>query len=317
MKRAILFVFVYMICVASFSESVRFKQFGTSIAARADLDVRWNAPSDAVPPKIWVYRLLPRNLSPKTISYLMELCSFTEKDKTEQSADGMLFKTPNNSRRLWISFSSGTIDYETVTKYSHTNLIEDVPNEKQALRLTKKLLPKLGISLSDIHKKENSNEPKFICSASDILYFVKPQTITNTLFRAVGFRRAVDGFLFVSVGTGGNFHIEYGERGKIIKTDLSWRNMERDKSYPTLSPERMIKSLREGKAIQGFISMNSAGIDWRTAKTVTVIHARTCYYAGDSLQPSDWLEPYAELDTVVDTGHGDIRVEIDCPVIDE
>jgi len=228
----------------------------------------------------------------------------------------MLFKTPDNSRQLRLSFRDGAIDYQTVIDYSHAYLIKDVPNEKQALNRTKELLPKLGINLSDIDKKENSNEPRLICFGSEVMNFMKPEIITNTYSRTVRFRRAVDGFSFLGAGTGGYCQIDFGDHGKIIKIELSWRNMERDKSYPTLTPARMIQSLRQGKAVQGYLPMNSVGIDWRTAKSVTVNGARPCYYAGDSERPSDWLEPCAVLDTVVDTGHGNIRVEIDCPIID-
>ena len=230
----------------------------------------------------------------------------------------MVFKTTDNSRHLRLSFLEGTVDYEATMDYSHAYLVKDVPNEKQAVNLTKKILPELCISLSDLDKKENANKPGISSGVSQVTYFVNHQAITNTFSRGVSFRRAVDGFSFISVGTGGDGDIRFGDHGKIAKIDLSWRNMERTKSYPTLSPEMMIKSLRDGKAVQGYLSMNSRGIDWRTAKIVTVNQARPCYYAGDSLrQHSDWLEPFACLDTVVDTGHGNIRVEIDCPIIDE
>lgn len=93
--------------------------------------------------------------------------------------------------------------------------------------------------------------------------------------------------------------------------------MERVKSYPTLSPAEMIYSLRQGKAVQGYLSMNSRGINWRTAKSVTVNHIWPRYYAGDMEHPSDMLEPFAVLDSEVDTGNGIVNVEIDCPIIDE
>jgi hypothetical protein len=316
MKRTILFVLLSAASVVGFSENVRFKQFGTPIPERADLDVRWNAPANAFPPKIWVYHLLPRNLSPQIISNLMTLCSFSGTDKTG-TGDTLEFKTVDGSRRLWISYGLGTVHYENTIHFNPTNLVKGLPTEKEAVNLTKKILPTVGVGLSDIDKKDNTSEPSFHVANSEWVTFVKPETITNTYCRTVRFRRTVDGFLFVSVGTGGDGDIRFGDNGKVIKMDLSWRNMERGKSYPTLSPEKMIKSLRDGKAVQGLLLVNSGGINWRTVKSVTVNLARPCYYAGDSMQPSDWLEPYAELDTVVDTGHGNIRVEIDCPIIDE
>jgi hypothetical protein len=41
------------------------------------------------------------------------------------------------------------------------------------------------------------------------------------------------------------------------------------------------------------------------------------YYAGERTSPSEWLMPYLALWTTVDTGNGNVDVEIDCPIIDD
>lgn len=316
MKRAILFILFSTVCAACFAENVRFKLFGTPIPARADLDVRWNVPSNAFPPKIWVYHLFPRKLSPQILSNLMTICSFTDRDRTGKG-DPLEIKSLDGTRRLWISYHLGAIYYEAKVSFNPTNMVKGLPSEKKAINLTKKILPKLGVVLSDIDKKDNSSEPDFHVGDSEWITFVKPITITNTEWRGVGFRRVVDGVSFLGAGTGGDGSISFADHDKIIKIDLSWRNMERDKSYQTVPPEMMIQSLREGKAVQGMLPMNSSGINWQSVKSVTVNQARPCYYAGNRLHPSNWLEPFAVLDTLVDTGRENIRVEIDCPIIDE
>ena len=55
----------------------------------------------------------------------------------------------------------------------------------------------------------------------------------------------------------------------------------------------------------------------QTVKSVTVTRAEACYFTGTSSSPLDKLYPHAALWTTVDTGHGNIDVEIDCPIIDE
>jgi len=227
------------------------------------------------------------------------------------------FKSMDGTRRLRISYVMGMINYEAKIPFSPTNLVKGLPTEQNAIVLMKNLLPKIGVNLADLDKKTNKSEPDFHVSDSEWMTFVKPITITNTEWRGVSFRRAVDGISFSSIGTGGDGDIRFGDHGKIIKIDLSWRDMEREKLYLTLAPAMVIESLREGKAVQGLLMMNSRGIDWRTVKSVTVNQAWPCYYAGDRIQPSDSLEPFAVLDTVVDTGYGNVRVEIDCPIIDE
>jgi hypothetical protein len=317
MKRIILFVFLQMIWMTGFAENLRFKEFGTHIPAHADLDVRWDAPINALPPKIWVYQLLPRTLSPQIMSNLMTACSFTDKDKTEHG-NGLFFNSPNGSRHLRVTSSLGIIDYQTARRRSPTNLVEDVPTERQARKLMTKLLPNLGISLSELSKEENSTKPEMIVYDGGVTYFVDHKSITNTELRGVRFSRAVDGISFAGAGTGGDGDIEFGDHGRISKILLTWRNMQRDKLYPTVTAEMMIKSLREGKAVQGFILESLGDIDWPTVKSVTIKKAFPRYYAGGGrLAPSDWLYPFAALWTTVDTGHGNINVEIDCPIIDE
>jgi len=315
--RVLILVVASIIVETGFAENVRFKQFGTHIPARPDLDVRWNPPADALPSQIWVYHLLPTKFSPKVVANLMSLSSLTEKDRTESSTNGMLFKSPDQSRTLRISFPSGSIQYEVSTPYNPTNLTKDVPNKKEALERVRKLLPKFGIGLSEIEKNDDGTDARLNCGDSESIFSLNGCAVTNVEWRGVGFRRAVDGITFISVGTGGEGHVRFGNHGKITKIDLSWRNMERVKSYPTLSPAEMIYALRQGKAVQGYLSMNSRGIDWRTAKAMTVNHLWARYYAGDSEHPSDMLEPFAVLDSDVDTGNGIVNVEIDCPIIDE
>src|SRR5208283_4017623 len=140
------------------------------------------------------------------------------------------------------------------------------------------------------------------------------ETITNIEFRAVDFRRSVDRAPFLGAGAGGDGEIEFGEHGKIIKIDLSWRNLERYKSYPAATPETIIKWMRQGKAVQ---SPSDTEVNWLTVKSLTIEKAQLSYYAGDRFAPCDWLMPLVSLWTTVDTGHGNIDVEIDCPIIDE
>jgi hypothetical protein len=93
--------------------------------------------------------------------------------------------------------------------------------------------------------------------------------------------------------------------------------LKRYKAFPTVSPDTIIKWIREGKAKQGGIPMNSNDIDWTTAKSLTIKKAEICYYAGDRFSPSPWLMPIVSFWTTVDTRDGTIDVEIDCPIIDE
>ncbi len=315
MRKAVFLILLQAMCWTGFAENPRLTHYGTPIPARTNLEVRWNAPANPFLPEVWIYHLLPRTLSPQIISNLMTLCSFTDKDKTGKG-EPLEFKSSDGTRRLWISYPLGTIYYEVTLNFNPTNLTKGLPIKEKAIKLTKRILPQLGVSLSDIDKKSNSSEPDFRVRDSETMFFVNNKFITNVDWRGVGFRRAVDGATFLSAGTGGDGDVRFGDHGKIIKINLSWQNMERVKSYPTFSPDTVIKLLREGKAIQGMIPMNLGGIDWPTVKSVTVNQAWICYYAGDPLTRSQWAYPFAALGTAVDTGREIVNVEIDCPIID-
>lgn len=319
--RKIAYIFLFqIICFAAFSQNPRWNGVGTQIPARADLDVRWetpqffvgsNVPTNQWRPKMWIYQLVPRQFSPRAISNLMRMCSFAEHDKVQQDTNGIVFKSPDGLRTLSISFSSGSINYDVPEPhYSPTNLAEGIPKMKDMPELTKNFLREVGINLSEIRKGTNG-APRFSFWEPFTEYFVKPTFITNVEFRAVVFRRSVDGAEVV--GNAGHCELHFGEHGKISKIDLSWPDLKRYKSAPTLETQAIIQSLRQGKARQGPIPDNASGIDWRTVKSVTIKQAWPCYYAGNT----DFLYPYLTLWTIVETPYENVEVGIDCPIIDE
>jgi hypothetical protein len=317
MKKLICFFLLQAICAVAFSENLRLKEWGTPIPARVRLDVRWNAPTNALPPQMWVYHLLPNRFSPEVVSNLMILCSFTDKDRDYSDTNTIRFKNAENSRSLSISFSFGTIQYQTINHFNHTNLAQNVPEENQVLEMATNVLKKFGINTSDIEKEENSAKLKISFINPETMYFVNHTFITNVEFRGVLFQRSVDGASFLGTDTGGEGEIDFGEHGKISKISISWRKLERYKAYPTISPEAMMMQIRKGKAVHGGAPMNFGDFDWLTIKSVTIKKAKPCYYAGEPDTPSDWLWPFAALWATIDTGHGNVDVEIDCPIIDE
>lgn len=313
MKSAIALLLFQAACATGFSQNLSLK--GTPFH-RADLEVRWSAPTNALPSEIRVYRLLPNRFSPQIISNLVAMCSFTENDKVQDDTNRLAFQSADKSRRLGILFPLGSIEYEAQQHYGPTNLVQDVPTEARALHLATNLFPRLGIRLEDIEKQEGGT-PNLHVFDSETMYFVNHTTITNIEFRGVRFRRAVDGALFVGAGVGGNCEIRFGDHGRISKLSVSWRNLQLHKQCAAVSPETLVKRVREGKAVQGMLLMGTDPIDWKTVKSVTITAAKLCYNAGGPFDPADWLMPFAALWTTVDTGHGKIDVEIDCPIIEE
>ena len=80
--------------------------------------------------------ILPNKFSPEIISNLMSLCSFTEKDKSDQNTNGMIFQKRRRFRNLSISFPSESIQYARSPShhYGPTNLAEGVPRNEPTCR---------------------------------------------------------------------------------------------------------------------------------------------------------------------------------------
>jgi hypothetical protein len=326
MKKIAVVILFQAVYWTGFSENPLWKNADeTLIPAHADVDVRWetanvfvssNVPTNKWPSEMWIYQLAPRKFSPKVVSNLMFMCSFTKKDKVQQDTNGMTFKSSDGLRSLFISFSSGSISYNIPEPhFSPVNLAEGVPKNGEMPKLTKGFLQKMEIKLSEIQKNTNDT-PRFNFWEPLTVYYPRgyPKrgvSITNIAFRAVNFRRSVNGAEVI--GNAGYCELQFGEHGKISKIDFSWPDLKRYKSAPTLKPDAITRLLREGKARQGATFDNVGYIDWPSVKSVTIKQAWPCYFAGDS----NFLYPFLALWTTVDTGHGNVDVGIDCPIIDE
>jgi hypothetical protein len=103
-----------------------------------------------------------------------------------------------------------------------------------------------------------------------------------------------------------------GEHGKIRDISITWPDLKRIKSYTALSRKVVIDLLRKGDAVRGPTLGNAPYIDWPSIKSVTITKAMPSYLINNTR-----LYPFLRLDATIDTGNGNARVAIDCPIIDE
>ncbi len=308
MNKVILFSLIQVFCfTAGFAQNPPWAKTGERIPARADLDVRWAA-TNRFPQRVWTYQLLPNDFSPQVISNVMTLCSFTEKDKVEENTNGITFQNPDGSRKLSISFPAGRIHYKTTEPdYSPTNLAVGVPSLSQLPELATNVLRRLHIRFSNITGYFDTNKIEYMDPVLTI-YYIGNTDITNIAYRAVLFRRKVDDIPIAREFYGFNV----GEHGKICLLSITWPNLKRIKLYRTVSQNEVVDFLRKGNAVHGPFSDNAPYVDWPSIKSVTITRAMPSYLIGNSQ-----LYPFLALDAIIDTGHGDTEVAIDCPIIDE
>lgn len=311
------FILIFALGATGFSQTLSLQTLGDPFQCSASI-IHWNARTNSLSSKVWVYHLLPKEFPSEAVSNLVASCGFTAKDVSVSNKDIIVYLSPGKfpDRQLGISSSHGTIFYESVTHYGPTNLAKDIPEMDDMPKLTTNFLSALDVDISEIGKNTNG-APNFHFWEPFSEYFLPDKIVTNIEFRAVRFGRYVDGGRVLGAGTAGNGQIEFGEHNKPIQIDIAWPNMERYKSYLTVSPQTIIEWIGEGKAVHGGILMNLPDIDWSTIKSLTIEKAEICYYAGSRVSPSEWLVPVVSLWTTVDTDNSKIDVEIDCPAIDE
>ncbi len=314
MKKTVLSVFIFIIWTAGFSQTLPFK-FGTPFK-RADLDVRWNVPSNSLPASVWSYRMLPNHFSPEIISNVIALCSFTAKEQTRSDTNWLVFETQDHTRHLGFFFPGGSIEYQTPEIYSPTNLIKAVPSEAELRKLAPVFLPKLGIHIPDIDQNENG-EPDIRVFDSEIMFSVNHTIITNTVYRGIRFRRNVEGLSFTGGGSGGDCEVRFGDHGKVAKISLSWRTVEPYKHYAIASPDTLTAWIRQGNAVLNMLPGDIPGVDWSAVKSLTLKKAQLCCYAGEPFKPAEWLMPFVAFMATADFGDKTLDLEIDCPVADQ
>jgi hypothetical protein len=321
MKEALLLVLLEVFSVGAFFQSLPSKATETPIQ-RTNLVVRWEAPKHPWPKTLWIYQAVPTKWSPMVISNLIVIGSFTDKDElTTYGTNGMLF---TNSGRILTISRFGEIRYTTPDKGKASG--KNVPGTNQLFQVAVRLLPKLGISLSDIAKGEDGKPEIRYVNDLGSSYVENHVFIHNITGREVRFNRSLDGIICRGWDTGGHGDFDFGDNGQIDKIWLYWSTLERDKSYSSVIPAAIIKLIREGKAVpHGMLgSLGEEAIDWPAVKSLTIKTAKPFYsgesYHGERAQrpffPS-WLRPYATLQGTADIGTTNKGFWIDCPIIDE
>jgi hypothetical protein len=307
MRKIILLLLIQSVCAtAGFSQSSPWKANNEVVPARPDLNVVWQNPTK-FPRKIWIYQLLPNNFSPEIISNLMALCSFTGKDRMGNGTNIIRFQNADHSRTLSISFSAGTIEYQTAEiRYSPTNLAVGVPSTNELPEIAKSFLNQLHIKFSDITGWIGAGKVDF--SEPLTTFYVGDAIITNVPYRTVYFRRSVDGMPLAY----DFYRFNVGEHGRISKISIAWPNLKRGKSYRTVSPKEVVDFIRRGNATRGPVPTNIGEIDWPNIKSLTITDATPSYLVNDNR-----LYPFLYLGALVDAGNVKFKIGMACPLIDE
>jgi hypothetical protein len=273
----------------------------------------WDVPTNVFPSSLTVYKRTVTDFSPAVVSSMERIGHFRDADK-KMDGTAAVFSSPDGARQLRIDPATGDIEYSNsgVVHGGTTNVSVGVPEESELLPLTMKLLPKLGIKVSEIQRQEGSSKPEFNFYEPDLSIFtLNSVLVSNIPQRSVFFRRQIDSGAVVGNDEGGNGWIYFGSNHAISKISLKWPTLKPYKTFQTADFNTLEKWIRQGRARHGFIEMNVGDLDWPRLKKMTVKKAQICY-----VTDGNFIYPIASLLVGVDGPYGPLDVEIDVPAYD-
>jgi hypothetical protein len=106
---------------------------------------------------------------------------------------------------------------------------------------------------------------------------------------------------------------EFGNRGKIKRFDLVWRNLAPHEIRPLASPNEVIALIREGRAVAPM-----QDFDWTAslhATQLTITDVRLYYFDRPGMEPLDFMYPYAELELAAHSGTNTSTFYLTCPIL--
>jgi hypothetical protein len=322
MKLIALLIYLQLLVSAGFSQTLPTPASFLQIRYHAtNFDITWDAPDHSWADKVWVYRDTAAKLSDDIVSNILEIGSFTQRDKKDYGIYG--FTAYDSGRVLRFATMTGKIYYYAPQQYGIDHLVTNLPSTNAAIVLTKQILPRIGIGLTNVEHSTNGEllfhyDP----NPQGTIYYTTNLPIVNLNQRTVGFKKALDGLTVE--GGGGIGTIDYGENGRVIQMDIDWRGAVKDKEYDTATKDDILKWLKDGHCYfprSIFPPHNEKiDIDWTKAKHLTINRVQICYWGIDfpDINPpsKSTVYPYAILHSTVDTGQTNLDITIDCPIID-
>jgi hypothetical protein len=320
MRRLLIGLLVLGVEIAFGGEAPSLQHAGTAFLP-ADFEIAWSVPTNQQPKPLWVYKNVPQDFSDKAISNLMALGSFTVREKRKLPSeimaadkDALHFRTKDETRYLTILPSRGWIEYADNSADDVTKPIKGVPDDSTAQELALKLLNQIGISADELATKPNSSELLTFQEVRRLGHFDKKQgkRVEEVNSRGIFFIRQIDGIHFAGIGVAGGFFVRFTSNAKVAELRLVWRNLQPYTKYEVASPDRIIRWIKEGKAV-----MPAPNVSPSEIRKLTINQISPLYMGALGDEPQDFTYPFASLNAVADLGQTNVNVQLYCPIIDE
>jgi hypothetical protein len=297
---ALLLLFIQGICAAGFAAGLPLRELGDPLQF-AGYDIVWEAPTNSLPARLWVYRALTTKFSPVVVSNLMALGSFSLKDKVGalgpapfNDPRALCYYIPAQARSLGI-YPTGLIDYRD-NRIRNSLGGKGVPSEDGAYGLATNYLRMLGVDLSGFAKKPGGSGPRVWFRATKDMVMTNGVPYHTVSARGVSFARQIDGVEFSGHGLSDGFSIDFGANAKVGALRLLWRKLKPEKSYPTLTAKAMMQRLRTGCCV--WAPYGLAQPEW--IKKIIIKEATPYYFGKYPTETQNYIYPFADLTTTLE-----------------
>lgn len=284
------------------------------------IPVEWKAATNALPPKVAIYKTIPHPFSPAVVGSVMALGGWTMQQRTNVPGrarvagdkDLLHFENADGIGYLSIYPPSGIITYlNEKARTSGTGYPKGVPDEEETLRLGREFLKKLEISERDLVKKANGALHVYRGRQTQGRHGVE-----EVISRDVYFIRQVDGIPFNGIGSYGGVELSLGDNGKVAELRVVWPGLKPMELLPVATAKEIMDSLKNGRAV--IAAGETTDVILGTMKELTKITVNKVIpvYSGSSMhEPKEIIHPFASLEITAHFAKTNYTAVLNCPLV--
>jgi sulfur carrier protein ThiS len=279
----------------------------------AKVEIVWVA-TNKTPQSAKIFKVVPTKFSPETVSNALNLARLTKNDKKAPTQNGVLagkdvlsFETRDGMRHLDIIPSQGAIALNrTDVIATPREPVTGVPTADEGISNIVRLLPKLGIRLSEIVTNANGKPVPY--SRFEQKDFHKDKAtgkiITNIVSQAISLNRQING---IPVWGAAGVFVQFGNESKIADLNLTWRSIQPDGEYPVPTGSNFVAAIKSGNAL-----IRREQAEQPYAK-VTIRNVQLYYWENDASEAQSHIYPFAVLNADTDATGDNAKIQLFIP----
>ena len=300
------------------ANQVALHELGERFAPPKDAVIEWKA-TVRLPSKVTIYKTESNRFSPAVVSNVMALGHWFMQQRSDvpgrprnPDKDFLHFQNEDGVGYLTVYPRHGLIDY--LNEQARTAMgarTQNMPDEKEIVRLGRDFLKRLEIDERDLAKKADGNLRTYGGQR------VRGQRgIEQIISRDVYFVRQADGIPFNGIGNYGGVSLTFGDHGKVAELLLVWPALKPIQSLPVALPTDFINYVKQGTAV--IVPGETAAFvtsDVQKIIKITVNDIAPFYLGGGTHDPKKIIAPFAVLEITAHMPKTNFAATLCCPLV--